>query len=73
MDKPLVGSGYVERSNAICDVRALRCRLERAEAWRLTFLLYGSGAIASNCPAVRDNSREESALSDSICNVRALV
>ena len=60
-------------NDTICNMHALGCRLERAEAWRLTFFLYGSGAIASNCLAVRDNSREESALSDSICNVRALV
>jgi hypothetical protein len=34
MDKPLVGSGCVERSNSICSMRALRCRLETR---RLTF------------------------------------
>ena len=60
-------------NDTICNMHALCCRLERAEAWRHTFLLCGSGAISSNCPAVRDISCEESALSDSICNVRALV
>jgi hypothetical protein len=34
MDKPLVGSGCVERSNSLCSMRALRCRLEPR---RLTF------------------------------------
>ena len=37
MDKPLVGSGCVEGSNAICNIRALSCMLERAAPRRSTF------------------------------------
>jgi hypothetical protein len=37
MDKSLVGSGCVEDSNAICNIRALSCMLERAAPRRSTF------------------------------------
>ena len=66
MDKPLAGGGCVERSKAICDVRALRCRLEPR---RLTFPFAQFRRTDYALPrelCQASHSREESARNDSL-------
>jgi hypothetical protein len=72
MEKPLAGGGCVERSKAICDVRALRCRLEPR---RLTFPFAQFRRTDYALPrelCQASHSREESARNDPTCNMGAL-
>ena len=66
MEKPLAGGGCVERSKAICDVRAVRCRLEPR---RLTFPFAQFRRTDYALPrelCQASHSREESARNDSL-------
>ena len=66
MEKPLAGGGCVERSKAICDVRAVRCRLEPR---RLTFPFAQFRRTDYALPrelCQASHSREESARNDTL-------